>query len=248
MLFQHKLGRCSVLSQWSPKKPGMQSQISQTEQRRTWFSFSPKLDSLVRLSPLDPEPRPLPLQLRDWEETYEQGSCYPCSSLKLWDVFGQWFHAGCFAAWKHQDLGLLSSAQGIEWGVCGFAFCNSYHWEHLPSFTTLSCPSLIYSLLSSLAPVGSPIATSICTTVFLLSCFSSNSLGFFFPPPFYVTVIYDPEFKDLLQCADDMADSVSDVFSLVIILLNPIFFHSETTCITLSRLSSSKLLRLFTWE
>lgn len=167
MFFQGKLRTCNILTHCSPQKLGMQSHVSQTEQRRIWFSFWPKLGSLVRLSPLDPEPRPL--QLRDWEETYEQGLCYPCSSLKLQDMFGQWFHAGCFAAWKHQDVGHLSSAAGIEWGVCGFAFCSSFRWEHLLSFTPLSCPSLIFSLLSSLAPVGFPIATSICTTVLLLS-------------------------------------------------------------------------------
>lgn len=89
-----------------------------------------------------------------------------------------------------------------------------------------------------------PSLTFIFTTMLLYS----SLIVFFLPAYFYMTVIYNPEFKDLLQCTRSMANSKWCVQPGYYSLKSH-FFHSETSglCIML-RLLSSNSLGLFRWE
>lgn len=177
------------------------------------------------------------------EERYEQGLCQSCSSLKSWDAFWWWFHTGCLAAWKHQDLGLWSSTPGTEWGVWLLPPGTSPvpHSSFLP--ISYLFPALL-SISCRLSHCSHPSLPPCYSSIF---CFGSDSS--YSPHYTFMTVIYDPEFKDLLQCTHGTADSKWCVQPGYYSLKSQ-FLHNETSglCIPLSSLLYSNFRGLFSWE
>lgn len=101
--------------------------------------------------------------------------------------------------------------------MCGFALSDFCPWEHLLSLLPLSCPSLIYSLLSVSCQLSHCPHPSTPPCYSSLLCFGSDRV-FSLPLHFYRTMIYDLGLK--IYCnAHTAQQPLSDVFSLVIILL-----------------------------